>query len=266
MLGAIAGDIIGSPYEGMRHNIRTTEFPLFQDRSHFTDDSVLTVAIADAILTGAPYVDKLKEYYGDYPHKGYGGSFKRWARSNSTEPYNSYGNGSAMRVSPVGFAFDSLKEVLDEAKKSAEVTHNHPEGIRGAQSTAAALFMARTGAGKEDIRRYVQGNFGYDLSESIESLRTWYALDYDPLYISCQKSVPQAIIAFLDSESFEDAVRNAVSIGGDSDTLACIAGGIAGAFYGGVPRDIDDQVIARLDERLSMVLFWFMDKYVGRQD
>jgi ADP-ribosylglycohydrolase len=265
MLGAIAGDIIGSLYEGMHRNIRTTEFPLFRDRSHFTDDTVLTVAVADAILHGTPYYEKLKEYYGLYPGAGYSGAFKRWARSDSVEPYNSFGNGSAMRVSAAGFAFDSIEDVLSEAKKIAEVTHNHPEGIRGAQATAAAVFMARTGAGKEEIRQCVQGAFGYDLSESIDSLRTWYALDYNLLYISCQKSVPPAIIAFLDSEDFEDAIRKVVSIGGDTDTLACITGGIAEAFYGGVPRDIQDQVVARLDERLSLVLLEFTEKYIKRR-
>lgn len=224
MLGAIAGDIIGQPYEGMRHNIRTTDFPLFQSYNHFTDDSVLTVSMADAILSGRPYGEKLKEYYDLYPRAGYGGAFKHWARSAATEPYNSYGNGSAMRVSPVGWAFDSIEEVLDQAKKSAEVTHSHLEGIKGAQAVAAAVYLARTGNSKESIRKYLEAELGYDLSESIDSLRTWYALDYDPLYISCQKSVPAALIAFIDSDGFEDAIRKVVSIGGDSDTLACITG------------------------------------------
>jgi ADP-ribosylglycohydrolase len=264
VIGAFAGDIIGQPYEGMRHNIRTTEFPLFLARSHFTDDSVLTAAVADAILSGEPYGAKLKEYFGYYPHAGYGGAFKHWARSGATEPYNSFGNGSAMRVGPVGWAFDSIEEVLEQAKQSAEVTHNHPEGIKGAQAIAVAVFLARTGHGKEEIREFLQDRFGYDLSESIDSLRTWYALDYDPLYISCMKSVPPALIAFLDSDSFEDAIRKVISIGGDSDTLACITGGIAEAHYG-VPTAIRDEVLSRLDERLSMVLIQFEDRFVKPQ-
>lgn len=190
MLGAIAGDIIGSPYEGMRRNIRTADFPLFKVGSRFTDDTVLTVAVADAILHGGGYLEKLKEYYALYPHAGYGGAFKHWARSAETGPYGSWGNGSAMRVSPVGFAFDTLEEVLEQAERSAEVTHNHPEGIKGAQATAASIFLARSGRNKQDIRDYVEGAFGYDLSEPLESLKAWYARDFDVTYVSCQGSVP----------------------------------------------------------------------------
>jgi ADP-ribosylglycohydrolase len=263
MLGAIAGDIIGSPYEGMMGNIRTTEFPLFRDKSHFTDDTVLTVAVADAILHGGGYVEKFKEYYALYPHAGYGGAFRHWARSDESTPYGSWGNGSAMRVGPVGFALDSIQEVLDEAKRSAEVTHDHPEGIKGAQATAAAIFLSRAGASKSDIREYVEGAFGYDLSEPLESLRTWYAREYDPMYISCQLSVPAAMITFLDSSDFEDSIRKTVSIGGDSDTLACINGGIAHAFYKEVPAPIENEVLARLDERLSMVVIEFMERFCG---
>lgn len=261
MLGAIAGDIIGQPYEGMRHNIRTTVFPLFQSHNHFTDDSVLTVAIAEAILSGKPYMEKLRDYYDLYPHAGYGSGFKHWARSGAAEPYNSYGNGSAIRVSPVGWAFDSIEEVREEAKKSAEVTHNHPEGVKGAQGVAAAVYLARTGSGKDAIRGYLEEEFGYDLSEPFDSLPTWYALDYDPLYISCQKSVPPAVMAFLDSDGFEDAIRKVISIGGDSDTLACITGGIAQAYYS-VPDEIRNEVLSRLDERLSMVLIEFEEKFI----
>lgn len=264
MLGSIAGDIIGQPYEGMRHNIRTVDFALFIPHSHFTDDSVLTLAIADAILSGKPYGEKLQEYHRYYPHAGYGGGFKHWARSGATEPYNSFGNGSAMRVGPVGWAFDSLEEVLEQAKRSAEVTHNHPEGIKGAQAVAAAIYLARMGNDKEKIRAFLEDGFGYDLSESIDSLRTWYALDYDPLYISCQKSVPPAIIAFLDSDGFEDAIRKVISIGGDSDTLACITGSIAEAQYG-VPNSLRDEVLSRLDERLSMVLLEFEERFMKRK-
>lgn len=263
MLGAIAGDIIGQPYEGMRHNIRTTEFPLFMPWSHFTDDSVLTAAVASAIMDDIAYEDRLCEYHRLYPKAGYGSAFAHWALSGMKRPYNSYGNGSAMRVSPVGWAFDSLDEVLCEAESSARVTHDHPEGIKGAQAIAAAVFMARTGSGKDEIRQYETERFGYDLSESIGSLRTWYALDYNHMYISCQWSVPPALIAFFDSDSYEETVRNAVSIGGDSDTLACIAGSVAEAAFG-VPADIEQEVMARLDERLSMVLLEFAEKYVKR--
>ena len=259
MLGAIAGDIIGSPYEGRRRNIKTTEFPLFSDVSHFTDDTVLTIAVADAIMHGGSYAEKFKEYYRYYPRAGYGGAFKRWALSDSMQPYGSWGNGSAMRVSPVAFAFDALEEVLQEAASSAAVTHDHPEGIKGAQAIASAIFLARSGKSKPDIRDYVENAFDYDLSEPLDSIREWYAKDFTEA--SCQGSVPQAITAFLESNDFEDAIRKAISIGGDSDTIACMAGGIAEAFYGGVPRDIDDEVMSRLDERLGMVLLEFVDSY-----
>jgi len=258
MLGAIAGDIVGSVYEGW--NIKTTEFPLFSWNSRFTDDTVLTVAIADSILSGAGYSDKLKEYYHLYPRAGYGGSFHLWAQSKSTEPYNSWGNGSAMRVSPVGYAYTDLERVLLEAKGSAAVTHNHPEGIRGAQATAAAVFLARSGEEKHSIRTYIEDTFGYDLRESIAEIRKYYTFD-----VSCQGSVPQAITAFLESEDFEDALRKAVSIGGDSDTIACIAGGIAAAYYGGVPHDITERVFALLDDRLADVTRAFHARYVDRE-
>jgi ADP-ribosylglycohydrolase len=254
MLGAIAGDVIGSVYE--RFNIKSTNFPLFRPESRFTDDTVLTVAIADSILTGESYSQKLKEYYRYYPRAGYGFHFAQWASSDKTEPYNSWGNGSAMRVSPVGFAFNTLDEVLDEAARTAEVTHNHPEGIKGAQAVASAIYMARSGSSKHDITQFLQDRFGYDLSESIDSIREYYSFD-----VSCQGSVPQAIIAFLESNDYEDAVRKAVSIGGDSDTIACIAGGIAEAFYGGVSEPIASKVAAILDERLNTVVSRFTESY-----
>lgn len=262
MLGAIAGDIIGSCYEGRRRNIKTTRFPLFAERSRFTDDTVLTVAVADAILHGGGYAEKFKEYYGCYPRAGYGGAFKQWARSDSMEPYGSWGNGSAMRVSPVGFAFDTLGEVLREAESSAAVTHDHPEGIKGAQAVASAMFLARSGKSRPEIRDYVEEAFDYDLSEPLDSIREWYARDFTE--VSCQGSVPQAITAFLESVDFEDAVRKAISIGGDSDTIACMAGGIAEAFYGPVPKGIEEEVLARLDERLSLVVIEFAQRF-GQQ-
>ena len=254
MIGAIAGDIIGSIYEW--NNVRTTGFPLFSDHCSFTDDTVLTVAVADSIIRDTGYTEKLKEYYSYYPHAGYGGMFRRWAASADMGPYNSWGNGSAMRVSPVGFAFDTLDGVLEEAKRSAEVTHDHPEGIKGAQATASAIFLARTGKSKDEIGKYVEDTFKYDLGETIDEIRKYYTFD-----VSCQGSVPQAITAFLESNDFEDAIRKAVSIGGDSDTIACITGGIAQAFYGGVPDEIREKVLRILDARLSEVVHQFMDKY-----
>ena len=254
MIGAIAGDIIGSVYE--HWPIKTKAFPLFQDRCTFTDDTVLTVAIAEAILSGVPYVDSIRRIGRCYPRAGYGGSFYRWLSADDFEPYNSWGNGSAMRVSPVGFAFATEDEVLRQARLTAEITHNHPEGIKGAQAAALAIFLARTVRDKEAVRARISALFGYDLGRTVEGIRPSYGFD-----VSCQGSVPEAIIAFLDSESYEDAVRNAVSLGGDSDTLACIAGGIAQAFYNGVPGEIRDKVEEILTPDLWAVTRAFSDKY-----
>ena len=254
MIGAIAGDIIGSIYEC--RNIKTTRFPLFHPMCRFTDDTVLTVALAESILHGTPYVDLLKAYYRAYPKAGYGGTFHRWAQSEDSGPYNSWGNGSAMRVSPVGFAFDTIEDVLDRAKASAEVTHDHPEGIKGAQSVASAIFLARTGQGKDEIKNYVETTFGYRLDRTLDEIRPTYEFD-----VSCQGSVPQAITAFLESDGFEDAVRKAVSIGGDSDTIACIAGGIAQAYHGGVPEPIRLRVFEVLDDRLGDMTRAFSQKF-----
>lgn len=254
MLGAIAGDIIGSVYEF--HNIKTKDFPLFDSRCFFTDDTVLTVAVADTILNGGEYLSNIKEYYYRYPNAGYGGRFRRWAKSDSMAAYNSWGNGSAMRVSAVGFAFDDFETVLAEAIQSASVTHNHPEGIKGAQATAAAIFLGRTGRSKQEIASYIETNLGYDLTPSLDEIRPNYEFNE-----SCQETVPQAIIAFLESTDFEDAIRNAISLGGDSDTLACITGGIAQAFYGGVPEAIARQTLARLDKPLRSVTEEFIAQY-----
>ncbi len=254
MLGAIAGDIIGSIYEW--RNIKTTEFELFSPGCTFTDDTVLTVALADAILSKEPFTQKLKAYYRLYPDAGYGGNFHSWARSQSLEPYNSFGNGSAMRVSPVAFANDSLEAVLQAAEASAAVTHNHPEGIKGAQAVAAAIFLARTGNSQADIKSYIESTFGYDLSKSLDDIRPGYRFDE-----TCQGSVPQAITAFLESTGFENAIRLAVSLGGDSDTIACIAGGIAQAYYKGVPLEIEKRVYQVLDARLLAVVVKFRQTY-----
>jgi ADP-ribosyl-[dinitrogen reductase] hydrolase len=228
MIGAIIGDVIGSVYE--HRPIKTTDFPLFSNRSTFTDDTVLTVAVADSLLHGTSYAAAMKRYGRRYPHAGYGAAFYRWIFSESDAPYGSWGNGSAMRVSPIGYFFDTLEEVLSEAEKSAAVSHDHPEGIKGAQATAASVFLGRSGSTKTAIKAFIQDRFGYDLSGTVDQIRPWYGFD-----VSCQGTVPFAIIAFIDSTDYVDAVRKAVSLGGDSDTLACITGGVAEAFYREIP-------------------------------
>ena len=258
MLGAIAGDVIGSRFE--RSGAPPSGFELFAEDCCATDDTVLTVAIADALLTGESYVDKLKDYYHCYPNAGFGGSFKRWANSSTTEPYNSWGNGSAMRVSPVAYAFDDLAKVLEVAEATAAVTHNHPEGIKGAQAIAAAVFLARIGQGKAEIKAYVSSEFGYDLSRTLAQIRPQYCFD-----VSCQGSVPESILAFLESTDFEDAIRLAISLGGDTDTMACMAGSIAEAFYGEVPEAIAKEALARLDGELRGVVEAFRDRYVTKR-
>mgnify|MGYP000843882527 CR=1 FL=1 len=254
MIGAIAGDIIGSVYE--RCPIKTKDFPLFHPRCTFTDDTVLTVAVAEAILDRIPYVDSIRRIGRRHPHAGYGRAFFQWLFSDAYRPYNSWGNGSAMRVSPVGFAFASENEVLEQARMASEITHNHPEGIKGAQATALAVFLARTGHDKDAIRARIANSFGYDLDRTVDGIRPSYGFD-----VSCQGTVPEAIIAFLDSVSYEDAVRNAISLGGDSDTLACITGGIAEAYYGGVPAVIIARVESILSPDLRLVTRSFCEKY-----
>ena len=254
MLGAIAGDIIGSVYE--RWPIKTKEFPLFDPQCSFTDDSVLTIAVAEAVVSGASYEDSIRQFGRRYPNAGYGGSFIGWLFTDSPQPYNSWGNGSAMRVSPVGFAFDDEETVLREAKRSAEITHNHAEGIKGAQATALAVFLARRGADKQFIQCQIEQLFGYDLSRTVDEIRPQYSFD-----ISCQGSVPEAIVAFLDSSSYEDAIRNAISLGGDSDTLACITGGIAEAFYREIPASVLREVKARLTNDLWVSALCFYRQY-----
>ncbi len=251
MLGAIAGDIIGSIHEG--YSLKSKQFSLFSPKRYFTDDSVLTIAVADAILTGDNYTQKFKQYCRKYPGAGYGSSFFKWGMSDDVEPYNSWGNGSAMRVSPVGFAFNDLDTVLLEAKRTAEVTHNHPEAIKGAQATASAIFLGRNHYPKAEIKSYIQTTFDYDLDQTVEQAK--------PTNVSCAGCVPQAIVAFLDSTDFEDAIRNAVFIGGDTDTIACITGGIAEAFYGGVPEEIAVRALSILDEPLRTITETFMAKY-----
>ena len=269
MLGAIIGDTVGSHYEF--NNTKDYNFEMFARPSSYTDDSVMTMAVAHWLLSDPQQSyqgleDAMVEFGEKFPCPmgDYGGLFYQWLFAPEGEwrdcgtpyesltgrrPYGSWGNGSAMRVSAVGWFFDSLEKTLEVAGKSAAITHNHPEGIKGAQATAAAIYLARTGKTKEEIREYISSQFGYDLSKNWEY---WH-----PIYkweSSCQGTVPQAIIAFLNSDSFEDAIRKAVSMGGDSDTLACITGGIAEAFYGGVPKDMAAKVQKMLPESFLSTL------------
>ena len=260
MLGAIIGDIVGSIYEF--DNIKTKDFNLFTNEMFFTDDTVMTVAIADAIMNGGQhenFIQSMKKWGGDYIDKSYGHSFRRWLKLDIAEPYNSWGNGSAMRVSPCGWIAklsepfeEGLKLTEDLAKKSAEVTHNHPEGIKGAQATASSIFFMRHGKSKNAIEEYknklkdyIQNKYKYDLNFTLNEIRPSYAFNE-----SCQKTVPQAIVSFLESENFEDAIRNAISIGGDSDTLGAITGSIAEAAYG-IPEDIKEKAINYLDNEIK---------------
>lgn len=267
MLGAIIGDTVGSVFEF--NNTKDVNFPLFCPRSNYTDDSLMSLAVAKWLTIDKSFSHQVLEEVMveiasnyDCPMGGYGGGFRRWlfapeklfdfeegTWSSSRRPYNSWGNGSAMRVSSVGWMFDTLEETERVAELSASITHNHPEGIKGAQATAAAIFLARTGSTKEEIKSYIESRFGYDLS------KTWS--DIHPIYgweDSCQGTVPPAIIAFLDSEDFEEAIRLAVSLGGDSDTLACITGGIAEAFYKKIPQRMVDETMSRLPEQLRPIL------------
>ena len=261
MYGAILGDIIGSPYE-FDLGDKTKEFPLFSRYSMFTDDTVMTTAVAQAFLEGGEdrallrreLVSAMRRWGHRYSFAGYGLRFGQWLDSQDPQPYYSFGNGSAMRVSPVAWLYDDLPTVLQMAKLSAEVTHNHPEGIKGAQATAAAIFLARTGSTKEQIKAYIRDAFGYDLSRTCHEIRRHYRH-----VESCQETVPEAITAFLEGESFEDVIRTAVSLGGDCDTLAAIAGSIAEGYYG-VPKALKAQCIARLPEDLAGVLKLFEEK------
>ena len=243
MIGAISGDVIGSVHEGAP--AKAKGFPLFVPGSTFTDDTVLTVAVASAIREDVDFVTSIRRWGRRYPHAGYGSWFRDWLFREDAAPYNSFGNGSAMRVSPIGWAFDDLDIVLHEAARSAEVTHNHPEGIKGAQAVAAAIFVARTGGTKDQIAALLSDRFGYDCTMRLSALQRRGGFD-----VTCQGTVPAAAVAFLRSTDFEDAVRNAVSFGGDADTLACIAGAMAEAHYGRVPGEIQVEVLGRLDHAL----------------
>lgn len=256
MIGAIAGDIIGSVYE--HQPVSRRDFELFQPQSCFTDDTVLTVAVADALLSGLPYEQSLLEWGQRYPRAGYGRSFQNWL-SGRDDPVigNSWGNGAAMRVSSVAWAFGSEAEVLDAARASAEITHGHPEGIRGAQATALAVFLARQGIDKATLRQRISASFGYDLDRSLIDIQPDYRFD-----VSAAGSVPEAIIAFLEADDFERAIRNAIWLGGDADTQACIAGAIAEAYFGGVPAAIADELMQRLPDDLQQVLGKFRVRFL----
>lgn len=264
MLGAIVGDIVGSVYEW--DNIKTKDFPLFREDCFFADDTVMTCAVAEAIMNGGQkddFIDAMKKYGRMYPDAGYGARFNQWLMTDNREPYNSFGNGSAMRVSPCAWTMDCSfcartgawpsRRAL--ARLSAEVTHNHPEGIKGAMATADAIFMCRYFFGsnnaaeiKRRVKEHIEKEYGYDLSKTLDEIRPTYRFNE-----TCQDTVPQAIVAFLESTDFEDAIRNAISLGGDSDTLAAITGSIAEAAYG-VPEWIKDKAYSYLDEPLKEVL------------
>ena len=263
MYGAILGDIIGSPYE-FDAGEKTKEFPLFSENSVWTDDTVMTIAVADAFLTAdldaseealRQQLEKSIRYYGKkYPKAGYGLRFWKWLHSWHPKPYNSFGNGSAMRVSSVAWLYNDLESVRKAARISAEVTHNHPEGIKGAEATAAAIFLARTGHSKEEIKTYIVEEFGYDLSRTCDEIRPGY---YHVQ--ACQETVPEAITAFLEGESFEDVIRTAVSLGGDCDTVAAIAGSIAEGFYG-VPEELNNICRSKLPADFHRVLKRFIER------
>jgi ADP-ribosylglycohydrolase len=233
VLGSIIGDFIGSVYEHKGN--KSIDFPLFKTddvfKNVFTDDSVLTVAVAEVLLNRSDYATVYRSYARRFPNSGYGGMFEKWFKDDTLGPYDSFGNGSAMRVSPIGWAFESPEDVMEEAKKSAEVTHNHPEGIKGAQAIALAIYLARLSFSKKDIKNVITNTFGYDLNRTCDQIRPTYQFD-----ATCQGTVPEAIIAFLDSTSYESAIRLAISLGGDADTLACITGGIAQAYYSTIPK------------------------------
>lgn len=260
MLGAIIGDIVGSRFEW--NNNKTKHFELLNDKCFFTDDTVMTLAIAKAILhSKSDYSDLsslsikyMQEVGRNYPSCGYGGSFGLWVFSNNPKPYNSFGNGEAMRVSPVGFVAKSLDQAISLSKKVTEVTHNHPEGIKGAEATAVAIYLARNGYNINDIKNYIDKHY-YKMNFTLDEIRDTYKFNE-----TCQDTVPQAIMAFLESTSFEDAIRNAISIGGDSDTLAAITGGIAEACYG-IPKEIRNKALTYLDKRLLNILLDFENKY-----
>lgn len=254
ILGAIAGDVIGSIYEF--NPIKTTNFEMVQPNMFYTDDSILTIAIADALLNKKDFGKSLWEYGNKYPDGGYGERFFYWLQSKNPEPYNSFGNGSAMRVSPVGFAADSLEKAMELAEQTALPSHNHPEGIKGAQATAVAIYLAKTGKSKVEIYEYISSMFNYDLTFTIDEIRPTYQFNE-----ICQDTVPQAIVCFLESTDYESAIRLAISLGGDADTLACITGGIASAFYKEIPEKVERLLQVVLPNEFWDIINAFDEKY-----
>ena len=255
MLGAIAGDIIGSMYESLGE--KRYEFPLFPEGARFTDDTAMTIAVAQAILTDRDYAKAMRAVGRKYPLAGYGKAFGEWLLDPELQPpYGSWGNGGAMRASPIGLSAASVEEALAEAERSAAPSHNHPEGVKGAQAVALALFLARRHESKDTIRAEIAGRFGYDMARTVAGIRPGYSWD-----VSAALSVPEAILCFLDADDFEAAVRNAVSLGGDADTMACMAGAIAEAWWGGVPEPIAAEVRRRLPEEFLEVLAQFSARY-----
>lgn len=254
MFGAIVGDIAGSTYEW--NNCKSEDCIIFKQGSAFTDDTVLTLATAQHFLTGESYTQVYQGFGRAYPDAGYGGNFVRWLSATDPQPYNSWGNGSAMRVSPIGWVAQDLDWALKEAAESASVTHNHPEGIKGAQAVVAAIFLARQDKSKDEIRQYITETFSYDLTRTVASIRPTYTFD-----VSCQGSVPEAIICFLESTDFQDSIRKAISLGGDSDTIACITGSIAHAYYGTIPEPMVEYCRQALDRPQLAVLDKFWRRY-----
>lgn len=259
LIYAIIGDVIGSIYEFHPH--KSTDIEMTNFRMFFTDDTVMSVAVADWILTDKELsketlVNKMQHWGHRYPHAGYGGMFSQWLRTDNPQPYNSFGNGSAMRVSAVGFAFSTLEETLEIAKRSAEVTHNHPEGIKGAQATAAAIFMARNGSSKEEIKNYITESFGYDLNRTCDEIRPYYEFNE-----TCQHTVPESIIAFLESKDYEEAIKLTISLGADADTMGAITGAIAGAYYNSVPVNLYEFAMNKLAADIKKVVLDFDTVY-----
>lgn len=261
IIGAVIGDTIGSVYEF--NSTKDYNFNLFDDRMEYTDDSIITIAVADWILhdhllSQSDLAKRMRKWGNKYPYPmgSYGGTFSCWLSCKDMVAYNSWGNGAAMRVSPVGFAFDTLEETLRIARISAEVTHNHPEGIKGAQATATTIFLARQGKTKAEIKEYITHAFGYNLNYTCEDIKDSYGFEE-----SCQETVPQSIVAFIDSTDFEDAIRLTVSLGGDADTMGAITGAIAAAYYKEIPQNLYDFALEKLPEDLRKIVDEFEEKY-----
>ena len=253
MIGAVIGDIIGSRFEFNNH--RSEDFTLFTEKSKVTDDTILTIATADCLLHNKEYANTYQLYAQKYPNGNYGGMFSKWMYTSEPKPYGSFGNGSGMRVSPIGWFYSNLEDTLKEAEKSAAVTHNHPEGIKGAQSIALAIYLARMGSSKEEIKSAIESKFNYVLDFQLDSLRKTNKFDE-----TCGVTVPQSIYCFLISSSFEDAIRKAISIGGDSDTIACMTGGIAEAFY----KEISEDILANAQKVIPLEFWKIWEEFRGR--